>query len=184
MGRALDRSKPTTRGAGDGGGPIVRTLRGLLNRLLQAVALYIPGGTTTRVWLHRLRGVRIGDGTFISTAAILETERPDLISIGARTSIGIRAVVIAHFWSQRGVEIGDDVFIGPGVIIMPNVSIGNGAVVAAGSVVTKSVPELTMVRGNPAQPIARCNVPLGVATPLDEFTRGLRPIRPSGGKTG
>jgi hypothetical protein len=81
---------------------------GLLNRLLQAVALYIPGGTTTRVWLHRLRGVRIGDETFISTAAILETERPDLISIGARSSIGIRAVVVAHFWSQRGVQIGDD----------------------------------------------------------------------------
>jgi serine acetyltransferase len=153
-------------------------VRGLSNRLFQAIALYIPGGSSTRVWLHRLRGVRIGDGTFISTAAILETERPELISIGERTSIGIRAVVIAHFWSQLGVEIGDDVFIGPGVIVMPNVRIGDGAVVAAGSVVTKSVPELTMVRGNPAEPIAKCGVPLGVATPYDEFIRGLRPIRP------
>ena len=156
----------------------MRVLRGVLNRLLQAIALYLPGGTTTRVWLHRLRGVRIGDGTFISTAAILETERPELVSIGERTSIGIRAVVIAHFWSQLGVEIGDDVFIGPGVVIMPNVSIGNGAVV------TKSVPELTMVRGNPAEPIAKCTVPLGVATPYDEFVRGLRPIRSRRGKPG
>jgi acetyltransferase-like isoleucine patch superfamily enzyme len=161
-------------------GRIGRFARGLLNRLLQAVALYVPGGTTTRVWLHRLRGVRIGDETFISTAAILETERPELISVGARTSIGIRAVIIAHFWSQLGVEIGDDVFIGPGAIIMPNVSIGHGAVVAAGSVVSKSVPELTMVRGNPAKPIARCSVPLGTTTPYDEFIRGLRPIRSPG----
>jgi len=130
------------------------------------------------VWLHRLRGVQIGDGTFIGTAAILETERPDLVTIGRRTSIGIRAVIVAHFWSHLGVTIGDDVFIGPGVIINPGVTIGNGAVVAAGSVVTKSVPELTMVRGNPAQPIARCSVHLGVNTPFDKFVRGLRPIRP------
>jgi heptaprenylglycerol acetyltransferase len=154
-------------------------LRGLKNRFLQAIALYAPGATTTRVWLHRMRGVRIGKDTFIGTAAILETERPELISIGARTSIGIRAVVIAHFWDQLGVEIGDDVFIGPGVIIMPRVTVGDGAVVAAGSVVTKSVPALTMVRGNPATPIARCGVPLGVNTPIDEFARRLKPIRPA-----
>jgi acetyltransferase-like isoleucine patch superfamily enzyme len=153
-------------------------LRGLINRMLQAVALYIPGATTTRVWLHRRRGVHIGDGSFISTAVILETERPDLISIGERTSIGIRVVIVAHFWSQLGVEIGDDVFIGPGAIIMPNVKIGDGAVVTAGSVVTKSVPELTMVRGNPAEPIARCGIHLGVDTPYGRFVRTLRPIRP------
>jgi acetyltransferase-like isoleucine patch superfamily enzyme len=155
----------------------MKALHGLLNRMLQAVALYIPGATTTRVWLHRRRGVQIGDGTFISTAVILETERPDLISIGQRTSIGIRAVIVAHFWSQLGVEIGDDVFVGPGVIIMPNVKIGDGAVITAGSVVTKSVPELTMVRGNPAEPIARCGIHLGVDTPYEKFIRTLRPIR-------
>lgn len=152
-------------------------LRGAWNRLLQAIALYVPGATTTRVWLHRMRGVKIGDGTFISTAAIVETEHPELVSIGERTSIGIRAVIIAHFWTHLGVHIGDDVFIGPGAIIMPGVRIGNGAVVTAGSVVTKSVPDLTMVRGNPAVAVARCSLPLGVATPIDEFTRGLRPIR-------
>ena len=158
--------------------PAPSTVRGFTNRILQLLALYAPGATSTRVWLHRLRGVHIGDGTFIGTAAILETERPDLVSIGKRVNIGIRTVIIAHFWDQLGVEIGDDAFVGPGVIIMPNVKIGAGAVVAAGSVVTKSVPELTMVRGNPAQPIARCRVPLGLSTPLDVFMRGLRPIRP------
>ncbi len=153
-------------------------LRGLVNRLLQVLALYAPGATTTRVWLHRLRGVHIGEGTFIGTAAILETERPDLVTIGDRVNIGIRAVVIAHFWDELGVEIGDDAFIGPGAIIMPNTRIGAGAVVAAGSVVNKSVPDLIMVRGNPAVPIARCTIPLGLSTPVGEFTRGLRPIRP------
>jgi acetyltransferase-like isoleucine patch superfamily enzyme len=68
----------------------------------------------------------------------------------------------AHLEFIQYVEIGDDVFVGPGVIIMPSVRIGNGAVVAAGSVVIRSVPDLTMVRGNPAEPIARCSVPLGL----------------------
>jgi serine acetyltransferase len=159
-------------------GLVLRAARGVVNRLLQVVALYIPGATTTRVWLHRARGVRIGEGTFIGAAAILETERPDLVTIGKRVNIGIRAVVIAHFWNHLGVDIGDDVFIGPGAIIMPGITIGRGAVVTAGSVVSRSVPEMTMVRGNPAEPIARCGVPLGLSTPIDDFARKLRPIRP------
>lgn len=158
-------------------GLFLKTIRGPLNRLLQVLALYAPGATTLRVWLHRLRGVTIGEDTFIGTAAIIETDRPDLVSIGSRTDIGIRVVILAHFRTQQGVEIGDEVFIGPGSIIMPNVRLGNGAVVAAGSVVTRSVPELVMVRGNPASPIAKCGVPLGRSTPLAEFMRRLKPIR-------
>jgi acetyltransferase-like isoleucine patch superfamily enzyme len=76
------------------------------------------------------------------------------------------------------VRIEDDVFIGPGVMIMPNVTIGAGAVIAAGSVVTRSVAPLTMVQGNPAKPIARCGLPLGMNTPIKEFYRGLTPIEP------
>src|SRR5438034_367508 len=52
-----------------------------LIRLLQVIALYVPGATTTRVWLHRKRGVTIGQRVFIGTDAILETARPELISI-------------------------------------------------------------------------------------------------------
>ena len=74
------------------------------------------------------------------------------------------------------VRIADDVFVGPGAIIMPNVTIGAGAVVAAGSVVTRSVAPLTMVQGNPAKPIARCGIPLGLDTPVKEFYRRLTPI--------
>jgi acetyltransferase-like isoleucine patch superfamily enzyme len=74
------------------------------------------------------------------------------------------------------VRIEDDVFIGPGAIILPNVTIGHGAVVHAGSVVTRSVPPLTMVRGNPAEPVARCGVPLGRSTPLRQFYRQLQPL--------
>jgi heptaprenylglycerol acetyltransferase len=59
------------------------------------------------------------------------------------------------------------------------VTIGHGAVVTSGSVVTRSVAPLTMVQGNPAEPIARCGVPLGLDTPVKDFFRQLTPIQRS-----
>jgi len=49
------------------------------------------------------------------------------------------------------VRIGHDVWIGRSAIVLPGVEIGNGAVVGAGSVVTKSVPPYAIVAGNPAR---------------------------------
>lgn len=166
---------------------IKSSLRAFKVRALQSIARSAPGATTTRVRLHRARGVTIGTGVFIGTDALIETSRPELISIGNGVAIGIRATLIAHFRAStradQGVEptaisirIEDDAFIGPGVIILPNVTIGHGAVVSAGSVITRSVPALTLVQGNPAKPVARCGVPLGMRTPLKEFYRQLRPL--------
>jgi acetyltransferase-like isoleucine patch superfamily enzyme len=168
-------------------------LKALLIRLLQVVALYVPGAMSVRVRLHRLRGVRIGSDVFIGADALLETARPDLIWIGDRVVIGIRSTVIAHFRGVTPAERGDpsspfsvrfenDVFLGPGTIVLPGVTLGEGSVVAAGSVVTASVDPLTLVQGNPARPVARCGVPLGISTSPAEFARRLRPIRTSDAK--
>lgn len=156
-------------------------LTGVRNRILHAAARRAPGATTLRVSLHRRRGVSIGDGTFIGTDALIETSYPHLVSIGREVAIGIRSTIIAHFrgpirTDRPSVRIDDEAFVGPGAIILPNVTVGFGAVVTAGSIVTKSVPALTMVRGNPAAPVAKCGVPLGVRTPLPEFYRRLRPL--------
>jgi maltose O-acetyltransferase len=56
------------------------------------------------------------------------------------------------------IEIDDDAWLGTGCIIFPNVRIGKGAVVGAGAVVTKNVPEFTVVAGVPAKPIKRIDV--------------------------
>lgn len=53
----------------------------------------------------------------------------------------------------KPVSIGNDVWIGGGSIILPGVEIGNGAVVAAGSIVNQNVPANTLVAGNPASMI-------------------------------
>jgi heptaprenylglycerol acetyltransferase len=171
---------------------VKRSLAGVRNRLLQVMALYAPGGDSIRARLHRLRGVEIGENTWIGYDTLIEPSYPDRVVIGRRVAVGMRVMILAHFAhhgrnreSSEGtmdervsVRIEDDAFIGPGVLIMPNVTIGAGAVVTAGSVVTRSVAPLTMVQGNPAKPIARCGIPLGLDTPIKEFYRRLIPIAP------
>jgi acetyltransferase-like isoleucine patch superfamily enzyme len=69
--------------------------------------------------------------------------------------------------------------LGPGVIVLPNVTIGRGAIVTAGSVVTKSAPPKAMVQGNPARPGATVKVPLGLDVLVKEFAKGLRSVAPA-----
>lgn len=54
------------------------------------------------------------------------------------------------FDSCKPVVIGNDVWIGGHVIVLPGVHVGDGAILAAGAVVTKDVPPYTIVAGNPA----------------------------------
>jgi maltose O-acetyltransferase len=63
----------------------------------------------------------------------------------------INKPIIEQGHSIKKVEIGNDVWIGYRAIILPGVSIGNGAIVAAGSIVTKDVPEFAIIGGNPAK---------------------------------
>ncbi len=161
-------------------------LSGLKNRIFQIVALYAPGFKTTRIWLHRMRGVSIGKNVSIGLSVLIETAYPKLVYIGNNVSIGMRTIIIGHLRDStvqaranhlHTVRLEDDVYIGPGVIILPNVTIGKGAVISAGSVVSRSIPERTLVRGNPAMPIAHCGVSLGGGVSYEQFLRHLTPIK-------
>jgi len=122
--------------------------------MLQVLTLVLPGGQSLRAQLHRARGVKIGKKVFISYDVILETGFPELITIEDGAFIGVGAIVIAHFkGASRGVRIGKQAYIGPGVIILPDVEIGDCAVITAGSVVNRSVPPMKMAQGNPAKVI-------------------------------
>ena len=57
--------------------------------------------------------------------------------------------------ADQPVEIGHDVWIGHGAIVLPGVEIGNGAVVGAGAVVAEDVDPYTIVAGVPAEPVRR-----------------------------
>jgi acetyltransferase-like isoleucine patch superfamily enzyme len=115
-----------------------RFFSGLKNRFLQAVARHAPGARSFRVWLNRWRGVEIGQNVWIGYDAIFETSRPDLVTVGDRATVQIRATVIAHFPEQLGVVVEEDATVGPGAIILPNVTIGQAAIVTAGSRIART----------------------------------------------
>ena len=154
---------------------------GVKNRLLQIFARIAPD--PVRVKCHRWRRVTIGENVSIGYDTVVETSYPWLVKIGNHVNIGMRVTIIGHFRGMGSremgiytVEIDDLAFIGPGVIILPNVKIGRGAVVTAGSVVNSSIPPLVMAHGNPAVPIARCGVPLTGNTTYSEFLRHLQSL--------
>jgi acetyltransferase-like isoleucine patch superfamily enzyme len=153
-----------------------RLLSGLKNRILQVFARVAPGATSLRVRLNRWRGVNIGKDVWIGYDAIIETSCPHLVTIRDRAAIGMRATIIAHNRELRGVVIEEDAILGAGVIVLPAVTIGQGAIVTAGSVVTTSVPPKTMVQGNPARPIAKVEIPFRRDVSVKEFAKGLRPF--------
>jgi len=86
-------------------------------------------------------GINIGDGTFIGHNVTIATINHDLNPKN-------RAAMY-----PKPVKIGENVWIGADCTILPGVIIENGAVIGAGSVVTKNVDENTVVAGNPARVI-------------------------------
>jgi acetyltransferase-like isoleucine patch superfamily enzyme len=101
----------------------------------------------------------IGDRAFINYG--VDIAATGLVSIGADCLIGTHVSIIDNDFhglaerlqmpSPKPVIIGDNVWIGNRAIILPGVTIGDGAVVGAGSVVTRDVPPRTVVAGNPAR---------------------------------
>ena len=117
-----------------------------------------------RTTIHRWRGVNIGKGVYIGHEVMFDRVFTDQIFIGDNTSIGDRTTITAHanipsdtrlklIYPRRVMQtrIGKGVWIMPNVIIAPGVTIGDEAVIATGSVVTKDVPARCLVAGVPAK---------------------------------
>lgn len=109
-------------------------------------------------------GIIIGDNTYIGPRCNLGAAA--LLEIGERCQIGAGVSFIAenHQFSKeqpifeqgvtrKGIRIENDCWIGNNVIILDGVTVGEGAVIGAGSVVTKNIPALSVVVGNPARVI-------------------------------
>lgn len=114
-----------------------------------------------RVFIRPPRHVSIGDDVFIGRGCELWAHGPQArIRIGAHTLLapGVLVTTLSHDYSSlampveaRPVTIGERVWLGARCVILPGVTVGDGAVVAAGAVVTSDVPPWTVVAGVPAR---------------------------------
>ena len=109
------------------------------------------------------RNLSVGEGSFIGRAQlqlldVIEIGKNVVINDGVRLITGTHDVDSEYFESHTApIKIGDFAWICTGSIILPGVTIAEGAVVAAGAVATKDVPAWTVVAGNPARPIKKRN---------------------------
>jgi maltose O-acetyltransferase len=117
------------------------------------------------IWLEDFinMGMKIGNNCSIQPGVTFDHSHCWLIKIGNNVTIAPQAYLLAHDASTKSligytkvgsISIEDNVFIGARAIIMPGVTIGENSIVAAGSVVTKSVPQNSVIAGNPARIIS------------------------------
>jgi serine acetyltransferase len=155
-------------------------LKRATNRWFHLLARFCPGSTTLRPLLHRARGVKIGRNVFIGEEVYLDNEHPECIEIMDHVQISIRVIVVAHTRGPGRVVIERGAFVGPNSVLVCGAGrvlhIGEGAVIGAGSVITKSVPPRLYVAPSPTTPLARVNVPLPLAKTMEEFWGGLVPL--------
>ncbi|TRM13120.1 acetyltransferase [Lentibacillus cibarius] len=110
-------------------------------------------------WLYQVfLQMKVGDKTAFALMVMPDIMFPEKIKVGANSVIGYNTTILAHEYLINEyrvgeVVIGDNVMIGANSTILPGVTIGDGAIVSAGTLVHKDVPPGTFVGGNPMQVI-------------------------------
>lgn len=114
-------------------------------------------------------GVKVGKGSKIAASVEIDMSAPELITIGKNVWVTRGVMLLCHQRDLSFYEVGkpvmdcplkfapinikDGVHVGIGSIIMPGVTIGEGAVIGAGSVVTRDIPPYCVAVGAPAKVI-------------------------------
>jgi maltose O-acetyltransferase len=137
--------------------PQTAILKELFGSLGDDVFIETPFRCAYGVNLH------VGDGVYMNTGCvILDCAR---VEIGAKTLIGPAVQIYtaihpldpveraAFVETARPVTLGRNVWVGGAAVLLPGVSVGDNAVIGAGSVVTRDVPANCVVVGNPARVI-------------------------------
>jgi acetyltransferase-like isoleucine patch superfamily enzyme len=153
-------------------GAFKRGFRGLFNALLLKYCMYSVifsplNYRKLRPILWRWMGAKVGKNVFIGYEVWMDFNNTHLIEIRDGAHITNRCLLLCHQRDLSNYFVGDDstklsykkgkivigknAMIGMSTIIMPGVTIGEGAIVGAGSLVTKDIPAWTIATGRPAK---------------------------------
>ncbi|MFS1514829.1 acyltransferase [Chengkuizengella sp. SCS-71B] len=132
--------------------------KGLRNFIFIQITRYSPS-LKLKNWIYRnILGMKVGEQTAFALMVMVDVFFPEKIHVGENSIIGYNTTILAHEYlideyRLGEVYIGSNVLIGANTTILPGVTIGDHAVIAAGSVVHKDVEAGSFVGGNPIQVI-------------------------------
>lgn len=126
------------------------------NFIVIQLARYTPSVKMKNFFYRHFLKMKVGHTTAFALMVMVDIMFPERIRVGRNSIIGYNTTILAHEYLIEeyrvgDVNIGDKVMIGANSTILPGVTIGDGAVVAAGTVVHKNVEAGTFVGGNPMQ---------------------------------
>jgi len=113
-------------------------------------------------WLLGRIGVAVGAGVAWGLESTPDVFWPERITVGSDAIIGYDVTLLCHEFLQDEYRLGDvtvedRAMIGAGAIVLPGVTVGEGAQVAANSLVAEDVPPRTTVAGVPAEVVSRAD---------------------------
>lgn len=136
---------------------VANPFKTLLNTSVIYACKLVPSLALKRA-AYRSLGARIGKDVSIGLSVMFDIFFPEKISIGDNSILGYNTTVLCHEfliheWRTGEVSIGKDVMVGAQSLILPGVTIGDGATIAAYSLVNKDVPAGQTWGGVPAKRI-------------------------------
>ncbi|WP_138756360.1 acyltransferase [Paenibacillus sinopodophylli] len=141
----------------------VSRIKSVRNFIFIQLARYCPI-LPLKNWIYRrVLGMKIGEHTAFALMVMVDVFFPERISVGNNTIIGYNTTILTHEYLIKeyrlgNVSIGSNVMIGANTTILPGVTIGDNAIVSAGSLVHKDVPAYAFVGGNPMREIQRGDI--------------------------
>lgn len=144
--------------------PFRFALRKIRNIILSRLSYRFPLNSFRVRW-NRRRGVTIGKNVYLGMYCVIDNAYPEYVYIEDNVSLAGNVIVIAHTnpyghfknvveSSVAPVVIKEGAWIADGAIILRGVTIGRNAIVSAGTVVDKDVPDNSLAKGNPMKIVA------------------------------
>ncbi|MEW9702244.1 DapH/DapD/GlmU-related protein [Paenibacillus sp. SI8] len=132
--------------------------KAIRNFVFIQISRYSPS-LRVKNWIYRnVLGMKVGEHTAFALMVMVDVFFPEKIHVGNNSIIGYNTTILAHEYLTKEyrlgeVHIGSNVMVGANTIILPGVTIGDYAIVGAGTVVHKDVAPHSFVAGNPLQVI-------------------------------